>query len=197
MAKLRAKNRADSLEPVPFNGLSTHGVAKPFYKVEGMKVPMLPFGNLPGVGPDHKRAANGKLEMLVKNGLAWDAILNAYTPEFKLSHTPHESFNTRPKGTDWFAWAPYTRGPRKKAVVPKIQVELVTQAPPLPATGRPEGPWNRVPAPFKISRYLVGGEAKPSTGTQEATSLKISRYWLDKETGVSLVQEKPNSPKAP
>lgn len=100
VAKLRVKNKIDSLEPVAFTGSNDPGVTEPYYRVEGKNIPLKPFGNIPKVGQSHKVAAMGKVRELVKRGLAWEVILNAYTPEFRLSHLPHTSFNIKPKGMD-------------------------------------------------------------------------------------------------
>lgn len=52
--------------------------------------------------------------------MQWEAIYNAYTPEFKVGLASEDFFNKKPARTDWYTWAPYTKGPRAIKRIPRV-----------------------------------------------------------------------------
>lgn len=125
----RLKDHPDFLSPEePYEA-----DGKTFYQsFDEEQLPLVPYSNLDPPGKAYKKAVHRKLQELIAKGMKWETIINSITPEFKVGTEPSNFYNKRPKGTDWYTWAPYLKGKRKgkvgtalgkKAVVP-IEIPL-------------------------------------------------------------------------
>lgn len=159
------------------------------------KFPLTPYNRMTPVGPAYADAVEVKVKKLQGAGLQWETIINTHTPEFREGDNLNNYYIKKPPGTDWFTWAPYRKGPRKKSRV--VKNEGITIQPGSPQGSAMENPPNegktitrydyqepKVQAPegqipFKISRYLMdGGTGVPTMPTAKGgeRTFKITRY---------------------
>lgn len=120
----RLKNKPDFLSPEePYEA-----DGETFYKsFDEEQLPLIPYSNLDPPGKAYYRAVQGKFNELRDKGMKWETIINSVTPEFKVGTEPVNFYNKRPKGTDWYTWAPYHKGKRKGKVGTALGKKAVTQ----------------------------------------------------------------------
>lgn len=166
LAAQRIKNQVDYLVPVDPQMDPSSPDFKKFWHAH---LPTEPYRNLTKVDKGYNSAVKAKVGELAGQGLQWETITNTHIPEFKLGPDPDSCFNQKPAGTDWFTWAPYIKGPRRKA------------------TRAPLGSSMENPSSNGITIKRYDYQAPSTPPQQEPTPFKISRYWRDGETGVPLI----------
>jgi hypothetical protein len=94
-----------------------------FPLLEAQGISLSPLYGVPN-SPKFAKAATAKMKKILGNGMPWGAIKYATCPEDfyfgdyhyewdRLEVLKNELVKRNP-GTDWFSWAPYAKGPRKK-----------------------------------------------------------------------------------
>lgn len=109
LAAQRVSGQVDFL--IPVDPHEVDGVK--YYKNSEANLPLDPYSNFSSPGIAHNKAVNRKLHNLIRKGLQWSTIINSVVPEFNLGTEPSNFYNKRPKGTDWYTWAPYLKGKRR------------------------------------------------------------------------------------
>lgn len=94
-------------------------------------IPLEPYSNFPSPGKAHYKAVQRKYSKLQTKGMKWETIIHSVTPEFKLGTEPSNFYNKRPRGTDWYTWAPYLKEKRKGKArrTPVKKAEIQVQLP--------------------------------------------------------------------